>query len=271
MTEILVGDNIKITEDQHIYKIEFKYGAYKLIKSLINSYIIQGASTDENYKTLRFKAQTVKTLKQYKKDMWDKNACDKNACDKNAGDKNTGDKNAGDKNAGDKNTGDNNKMPITDAAKMVNYLSKQLNYLIDKENSTILGYNIDNIIVINDDKFAFIGNELVVNMERDKENREMFKISSPFLITDFFVSPEMLEIKEIPSFIHYKTSYFSLALLIIHCLVGENDFYMDYLNNKQPERILESLNNHPIKNTRLFWLLSRCLFEDPTNRSIILI
>jgi hypothetical protein len=246
MTEILVGNNIKITEDQHIYKIEFKYGAYKLIKSLINSYIIQGASTDENYKTLRFKAQTVKTLKQYKKDMWDKNA-------------------------GDKNTGDNNKMPIADAAKMVNYLSKQLNYLIDKENSTILGYNIDNIIVINDDKFAFIGNELVVNMERDKENREMFKISSPFLITDFFVSPEMLEIKEIPSFIHYKTSYFSLALLIIHCLVGENDFYMDYLNNKQPERILESLNNHPIKNTRLFWLLSRCLFEDPTNRSIILI
>ena len=251
MTEILVGDNIKITEDQHIYKIEFKYGAYKLIKSLINSYIIQGASTDENYKTLRFKAQTVKTLKQYKKDMWDKNA--------------------GDKNAGDKNTGDNNKMPIADAAKMVNYLSKQLNYLIDKENSTILGYNIDNIIVINDDKFAFIGNELVVNMERDKEKREMVKISSPFLITDFFVSPEMLEIKEIPSFIHYKTSYFSLALLIIHCLVGENDFYMDYLNNKQPERILESLNNHPIKNTRLFWLLSRCLFEDPTNRSIILI
>jgi hypothetical protein len=261
MREILVGDNIKITEDQHIYKIEFKYGAYKLIKSLINSYIIQGASTDETYKTLRFKAQTVKTLKQYKKDMWDKNADDKNA----------GDKNAGDKNADDKNAGDKNKISITDAAKMVNYLSKQLNYLIDKENSTILGYNIDEIIVINDDKFAFIGSELIVNMEREKEKREMIKISSPFLVTDFFVSPEMIGIKEIPSFIHYKTSYFSLALLIIHCLVGENDFYMDYINNKQPERILESLNDHPIKNTRLFWLLSRCLDEDPTNRSIILI
>ena len=237
MTEILINDNIKITESQNIFIIEFKYSSYKIIQSLIKTHIIQGASSDETYKILKFKAQTVKTLRQYKNDKWINPY--------------------------------NYNMPINDVVKMVHYLSEQLNYLINKENSTILGYNIDEIIVINDDKFVFINNELVLNIEKDK--KEMVKISSPFLITDFYISPEMLKIKEIPSFIHFKTSYFSFALLIIYCLVGDDDFYTNYLKHKHIENILKTLNNHPIKNTKLYWILSRCLDEEPTNRSIILI
>jgi serine/threonine protein kinase len=99
----------------------------------------------------------------------------------------------------------------------------------------------------------------------------MATISCPFSTEDFFVSPELLEIKEIPSKIHFKTSYFSLGLLLIYMLLADDEFYTDYLKHKYSEKILESLNNHPVKNTRIFWLLSRCLVEDPKSRSIILI
>ena len=66
-------------------------------------------------------------------------------------------------------------------------------------------------------------------------------------------------------------AYFSFGLLLIYVLVGDDDFYKNYLKDKNSTKILEVLNNHPIKNTRLYWLLSRCLVEEPNNRSILLI
>jgi hypothetical protein len=54
-------------------------------------------------------------------------------------------------------------------------------------------------------------------------------------------------------------------------LLGDDDFYNDYLKHNNSEKIIESLNNHPVKNTRIYWLLSRCLVEEPKNRSIIML
>jgi len=99
----------------------------------------------------------------------------------------------------------------------------------------------------------------------------MIQISCPFTANDFYVSPELLNINKLPSYVHYKTSYFSLACLIIYSLSSNDKFYKEYLNDKQPDRIIEILNNHPIKNTKMYWLLSRCLVEDPKNRSILFI
>ena len=99
----------------------------------------------------------------------------------------------------------------------------------------------------------------------------MAMISSPFSKTNFFISPELFLVTEIPYYIHYKTSYFSLGLFIIYVLLGDDNFYNDYLLNNYSEKILNILDNHPIKNTRIYWLLSRCLVEDPRKRSIILI
>ena len=234
---ILEGENIKITSENSIFKIEFKYGAYSLINSLIKTRIIQGGSTDETYKSIIFKAKSVKTLEEFKKENM-------------------------------KSRGKNNFL-VSDVANMIRSLSIQLNYLIDVEFQTIIGYNPEDIIVINDEKFAFLGSELVANIE--PEGSEMATISCPFSISDFFVSPELLKIKEIPSKVHYKTSYFSLGILLIYVLLGDDEFYRDYLKHKHSEKMLESLNSHPVKNTRIYWLLSRCLVEEPKNRSIILI
>jgi hypothetical protein len=234
---IFEGENIKITGENKIFEIKFKFEAYSLINSLLKTHIIQGGSTDGKYKTIIFKALSVKTLEEYQKDKMKSN--------------------------GKKN------ILISDLAKMVRSLSLQLNYLIEKESCTILGYNPADIIVINDEKFAFIGSELVANI--DSEGDGSATISYPFSTSDFFVSPELLAIKEIPSKVNFKTAYFSLGLLFIYMLLADDEFYIDYLNDKHSGKILESLNNHPIKNTRLYWLLSRCLVEEPKNRSIILI
>jgi serine/threonine protein kinase len=234
---ILESENVKIKNDNNIFKIEFKLSAYSLINSLIKTRIIQGGSTDETYKSIIFKANSVKSLEEYKKD---------------------------------KMISQGKKiLSVSDLSKAILSLSMQLNYLIEIECDTILGYNPSDIIVINDEKFAFIGSELVANI--DIEDNKMATISWPFCASDFYISPELLKVKEIPSKIHYKTAYFSLGILLIYMLLEDDDFYKEYLNHKHSEKILESLNNNPIKNTRIYWLLSRCLVEEAKNRSIILI
>ena len=153
------------------------------------------------------------------------------------------------------------------AAQMTSSLATQLNYLITSESRTIIGYAPENIIVINGKKSAFIGSEWVVELEGT-----MFQLTYPFGPTDFFVSPELFKVKELPAYVHYKTAYFSLACLIAHVLLGtEHEYYNEYLKNKNPETILTYLNNHSINGTKLYWLLSRCLINDPRKRSILYI
>jgi hypothetical protein len=234
---ILENENIKITSENSIFKIEFKYGGYTLINSLIKTRIIQGGSTDETYKVIIFNAKSVKSLEQLINER--------------------------------KISQGIKKLLVSDIAKMIRCLSVQLNYLIECESHTIIGYNIKDIIVINDEKFAFLSSELVANI--DSEGTEMATITCPFSANEFFFSPEILKITEIPSKVHYKIAYFSLGILLVYMLLGDDEFYKDYLKQKHSEKIIESLNSHPVKDTRIYWLLSRCLVEEAKNRSIILI
>jgi hypothetical protein len=236
MEEKNLNENVKIKIENNIYEIEFKIAKYELINSLLKTRIIQGGSTDETYKRIYFKAEQVKTLKQFKNDK--------------------------------KNNSGKKILSVSEIAKLTRCLVIQLNYLIEIENHTILGYNPEDILVINDEIFAYIGNELIAKIDEDSTN---VMISCPYSTKDFFFSPEMFKIKEIPSYIHFKTSYFSLGLLIIYSLLEEEEFYTEYINHKHSVNILNVLNRHPIKNTKLFWLLSRCLVEDAEERSIILI
>jgi len=235
--EVIKSENYEIYKlENSIYKISFHSTAYSLVNSLVRSRLIMGSSTDENYKTITFKAESVKTFCQYMHDYAVR----------------TGKK----------------ALLVSDAARMIRSLVHQLSYLLEKDSSTIIGYNPEELIVINDEKFAFLGSELVANFDADTEYAI---ISYPFSSKDFFFSPEIIRIKEIPAYVHYKTSYFSLACLIIYAVLGDNEFYTEYLRHKQTEKIIEYLDNHPIKQTKIYWLLSRCLVEEPNNRSIILI
>lgn len=235
--EIIKSDNYVINKlENSIYKIVFRYTAHELVSSLVRSRLIIGSSTDENYRTITFKAESVKTLDEYLHHY--------------------------SKRVGKKT------LLVPDVAKLLSSLGTQLKYLIENTSSTILGYTPADIIVINDEKFAFLGSELVANFDVDTEQAT---ICCPFLTTDFFFSPELLKITELPSYVNYKISYFSLACLIIYVMLGDDEFYRDYLRHKQSSKIIEELNTHPVKDTKIYWLLSRCLVEEPKNRSIILI
>jgi hypothetical protein len=230
MTQIYSNENVKIIKDKNssLFRIELLYSDAKLINSLIKTKIIQGGTATDDFRTLKFKATSVRSLKDFRK---------------------------------------KHKLTINETTNLVANLSHQLNYLITIENRTIIGYAPENIIVIDDKKFAFVGSDLFANIEYDNN----ILLSYPFTTNEFFVSPELLKITELPSYVHYKTAYFSLACLAIYVLLTETDFYSDYLNDKNPQIVINSLDLHPVKDTRLYWLLSRCLVEEAENRSILFV
>jgi hypothetical protein len=233
---IYSNDFLTIIEDKNkaIFKMELAYPNAPLIRSLIKTGIIIGGTTTPDYKSIKFKASSVKPLKKFQEEQ--------------------------------KTIKGTSRLSINEVSLLIFHLTNQLDYLITKENRTILGYNPENIIVINDQKFAFLAGELITEIEDNN-----ILISYPFLTSDFYVSPELLEVTNLPSSVHYKTTYFSLACLVVHVLLYDNEFYIDFLKYKNPERIIESLNTHPIKKTKMYWLLSRCLVEEADKRSILLI
>lgn len=143
--------------------------------------------------------------------------------------------------------------------KMIYCLSSQLKYLIENCNNVFTGYSMDNVIIIDDDKFIYLPNNDYIHNIED----ELITITYPFSPTDFFLSPEMSLISEIPSKVHYKSSYYSLASLIIFCLK---------LDDEITERnLINILDNSQIKGTKMYFLLIRCLIAEPENRCLLYI
>ena len=214
-------DEYEITQDPKIkliYTITFEKESKSLIKSLIKSGIIQGATIYDDYKSISFKAHTIKPLQEYKKNF-----------------------------------------SYESALKLVYNLTNQLKYLIEEESESFYRYTTDNIIVIDNDKFIYLSNE---NLMKIIEKTELIKFVAPF-DRDGFVSPELLKIKSVPSTVNYRTIYYSLGLLVMDCLFDyqkENDI----LNINDKEELLT-----PIKDTKLFYLIKRCLHDDPDSRVII--
>lgn len=227
---IIDNDDFKITYDTNklIYKIKLHDSNPILINSIIKTKLIPGATRDEDYKIIKFKANSVKSLQQFQRE--------------------------------------NPNQKTTTTSLLINSLTKQLQYLITNENHTILGYAIENIIVINDQRFIFLGESELLKKIDEKEE---ILISRPFTQNDFFITPELQKIKSLPSYIHYKTAYYSLGCLALTILLGNNEYCNEYLQN--PSSLINSFQCHLSKNTKIYWLLSRCLLEEPKQRSILFI
>ena len=54
MEIITSTDNLSITKDKQLYKIEFKCQSYEIINSLLKTRIVRDGITDESYKTIKF-------------------------------------------------------------------------------------------------------------------------------------------------------------------------------------------------------------------------
>jgi hypothetical protein len=224
-TIVIENDEYSISQnkrDPTIYTFWFPYNSEPLIKSLVLTKIITGATVTDDYMSLSFNATTVKTLKTFLKAS----------------------------------------LPYELVLKIIYQLSTQLKYLIETYNETFIGYNINNVIVIDDATFVYVSNEELCNIEVDQ-----ITISYPFSRNDFYMSPDISKITEIPSKVHYKSVFYSLGCLMLECLL-----FKDEESNEDEERNLHKiLDKLPIKQTKLYYFLKKCLSEEPNNRNLLFI
>lgn len=239
MNIIINNSNFKIGQDEKDNKsftIFFDSYNEALIKSISKTKIILGATTTEKYKTLSFKASNVESFLDFQKDLERENKIIK--------------------------------LPYNLILKMTHNLVIQINYLITHFSKTFLGFSPKNLIVIDKTKFIYLCDEFLLDINNDKN----LLISFPFTHDDFFLSPELIHIKEIPSFVNYKVSYFSLGCLLLHGLLGEYNLIdwneEDKIRQNNLKRLLNALF---FKNTKFYWLLERSLVEEPNNRCLLFI
>lgn len=141
-----------------------------------------------------------------------------------------------------------------DSIKIINSLSIQINYLLEY-NYGFYGIDIDDIIVLNDKYFIIISSEKLLKLDINC-NPDLLKINKLIHIP-FFHNPEIKQITQLPSSIHYKCIYYSIGLLIIYCIFGEiND---------------QHLNLQLINSTKLYYFLERCLSPNVSDRHLLFI
>ena len=241
MNIIIKNDNFKIGQgldekDKTSFTIFFDTYNEALIKSIAKTKIILGATTTEKYKTLSFKATSVLTFSDFQRVLERENKT--------------------------------NKLTYNLLLKMTHNLVTQLNYLITHFSKTFLGFSPKNLVVIDKHKFVYLCDEFLLDIKKE----EKLLISFPFTRDDFFWAPELQNVKEIPSFVHYKVSYFSFGCLLLYGLLGEYNL-IDWneeveIRKNNLKRLLNALF---IKNTKVYWLLERCLVEEPKNRCILFV
>jgi hypothetical protein len=138
-------------------------------------------------------------------------------------------------------------------------LTKQLEYLLKNESSSFYNYEPDKVLIINNHLYLYISTSHLVELNKNK-----LKLNSPFDIYSHYLSPEIKNIKALPSEINYKAVYYSLGLLILNLL---NDNQQD---NEYTEIHIKEIMK-PIEGTKLSYYLMRCIEEDVERRTLLFI
>ena len=224
MSEIFSNHHLKITSTKENNIFNIEFKRSNPLLILSLKKMIKGSTCSDDYTFLTFKAYSVQ---MFKPEMY-------------------------------------RKPKIKMVANMLSTLADQLQYLIAEHSHTFLGYNTENIMVIDENIYLFLDIDLMNEID-DENNLTIFY---PFKKIDFFVSPELKKVSKLPCTIHYKTTYFSLGCLLLLVLCGDKSFYDEYLMGKNMDKYLYS---HPLKETKLYWLICRCLVEEPEKRSILFI
>jgi len=142
---------------------------------------------------------------------------------------------------------------------IINSLSIQINYLYENKYG-FHSFNLNDLIVIDDNIILIINSEKLLKIDIHR-NDEMLHVCKYIDINnECFNNPEILNINELPCKISHKCIYYSLGLLIIHCLFG---IKLDELNDNLAN-VLE-----PIRNTKMYYFLERCLQNNVNKRYLL--
>ena len=133
--------------------------------------------------------------------------------------------------------------------KMIDTLTQQIKYL-EQINYAFYGHNVSDILVINDDIFININANTLLPITNNSITF-LYPFEKPY-----FLNPEISTITRLPSKIHFKSGYYSLAALIIYCLLNEDIQDNKDNKDKKEEEVLK-----PIFYTKIYWFLKRCLHK----------
>jgi hypothetical protein len=152
------------------------------IKSLIETQILVGASTNMNRNKLFFYADTVTTFTDF---------LEKQKKNKGKSDMNT-------------------------LMNMIDCLSKQIFYL-EARGYSFYKLTMNSILVIDDCRFIVIDRDLMLNLNNSIPKTIYFDMP---INKDGFISPELKNLSVLPSFIPYNSIYYSLGLVVLCYLNG---------------------------------------------------
>jgi hypothetical protein len=148
------------------------------------------------------------------------------------------------------------KLTNLETIKMIHDLSKQIAYL-ETNLLAFIGYNVEDILVINDDTFLIANTRRLLKIE---PLTNYIHIYSP-IEKPYFSNPELNELTKLPSKIDYRASYYSLGALILFCATNI------YIFAELKEDNIDILK--PIYYTKIYWFLRRC-FHDTCKKRILL-
>ena len=184
---------------------------------LLSSFFLNEAENEANQETITFTAETVKPLSTFLQ---------------------------------------KGKLTNQETIKMIHDLSKQIAYLETKL-LAFIGYNLEDILVINDDTFFIIN---TIRLLKIDPSTNYIPIYSP-IEKPYFSNPELNELTKLPAKIDYRSNYYSLGALI---LFSSTNIYIFAELKEDKHDILK-----PIYYTKIYWFLRRC-FHETCNKRILL-
>jgi hypothetical protein len=136
-------------------------------------------------------------------------------------------------------------LSYNDIEKLLLSLGNQFHYL-ERNNVIYPFFNIENIIIINDNFYLYLGDYELLEIRDD-----YIEIDKPYKKTMLF-SPQLLNITELPSKISSKSWVYSLGVLATYCLTNNSN-----LINKE-KKYYEDILQH-IQNTKVYYCILRCI------------
>lgn len=149
---------------------------------------------------------------------------------------------------------------ISTCLSLFSHLSQQINFF-NKNKYSYLGFNSNTILCINQN--IFINLDLLY----------LSPIVSDFILVDepitqpSFSNPEIIHLPVLPTKIHKKCIYYSLGVLLIQYLLDQNLL----VNNKIKEQQEIDQLLQPIKNSKIYWCIQRCLNLNVKDRLLLFI
>jgi len=132
---ILINENdeFRIYKDENIpkYKIELNESSTSLINTIKNCKIIQGLTIEDDYKSIYFKATSVKVLSDIQNFK---------------------------------------NFEMNEILKFCYHMSLQLKYLVVKENKCFINYDTNKILIIDNNKYFFLSNDNLMPLDPQSEN-----------------------------------------------------------------------------------------------------